>query len=336
LTVAVFAAFVSLGGPVQLLNPAAGVWFTELIVFFGFPFVVLGGLGRPPARVTGLDSATPASIGLGAAMGLFNYAGWAVPLMAAAQRAFPRELLERFDGAQLFANQSTLERVVFVSGISLAAPVCEEFFFRGVVQRGLMSKLSPPVAIVVTAVLFSGFHLDPVGFAARLELGVLFGLLAWRSGSLWPGIAAHAVNNAVATVLFLFSQGAEESEVPLKLLVALALVGNVGLLGFARLAHGRLLAPHPAEDEAVAPPVPLWRGALPFLLTGALVVSLVTTLDWRGVTLRLYDATHPLPKELASAPELVTLRARARAGEVPLEEYYDARSLMTPARHERN
>ena len=335
LTVAVFATFVTVGGPAQLLNPAAGIWFTEVIVFLGFPFAVLGGLGRPPLRVTGLDSAAPVAVGLGAALGLFNYAGWAVPLMAMAQRFFPKEILERFDGAQLFANQSTLERIIFVVGVSLAAPVCEEFFFRGVVQRGLMSKLSPPVAIAVTAILFSGFHLDPVGFAARLELGVLFGLLAFRSGSLWPGIAAHAVNNAVATSLFLSSRGADENELPLKALIALVIIGNLGVLALAGLARGRLLAPRPANDDALAPPVPLWRGALPFMLGGALALSAVVTLDWRGVTLRLYDATHPLPRELATTPELVALRARARAGEVPLEEYYDARSLMMPARNER-
>ena len=53
--------------------------------------------------------------------------------------------------------------------------------------------------LVTTAFVFSAFHLDPVGFLARFELGLLFGLFFFRTGSLWPGIAAHAANNLVST-----------------------------------------------------------------------------------------------------------------------------------------
>jgi uncharacterized protein len=250
--------------------------------------------------------------------------------MALSQHLLPQDVIERFDGSQLFTNQTSLERVVFVIGISVAAPLCEEFFFRGIVQRGLMTRLGPLTAILVTSLLFSAFHLDPVGFLARTELGVLFGVLAWKSGSLWPGIAAHAANNTIATVLFLLTQGADESELSWQLIAALVALGNLGFFLIVALARGRLVAPRPADDEAMAPPVPLWRAALPFLLGGTLVVAAVATLDWRGGALRAYDATHPLPKKLATAPELVGLRAKARSGEVPLEEYYEAHSLMTP------
>ena len=40
--------------------------------------------------------------------------------------------------------------------------------------------------MLVTAVIFSAFHFDPVGFVARVEFGVLFGALRLYTGSLWP------------------------------------------------------------------------------------------------------------------------------------------------------
>lgn len=332
-TVAVFGAVVLVAGPVSsLVNVTAGLWFSELVIFFGLTFAALRALGRPPGRLTGLDSTGVPAVALGFGLGLVNYAGWAIPLMALAQRLFPPELLREFDGSRLFAYQSTFERVWFIAAVGLAAPVCEEFFFRGVVQRAFLVRLRPPLAIVLSALVFSLFHFDPVGLLARFELGLLFGLLAWHSGSLWPGIAAHAANNGAATALFLLTHGADDIELGWPTLALLAMAGNLGLLLLARLARGRLLAPRPADDAAISPPVPLWRSALPFAMGGLILVAAVARLDPHAVLLRRYDAQHPLPRELATAPELEALRARARAGEVPLEDYYDARRLMTPAK----
>lgn len=324
---AVLTGFFALGAPVQLLNPAAGLWFTELVVFLGVPVVALRVLGRPFARVTGLDSAGGASLGLGVALGLANYAGWAVPLMGLVQALFPAELVERYDAAPLFANQTGPERLFFVLGVALVAPVCEEFFFRGVVQRALLTRLRPPVAIAATAVLFSAFHADPVGFLPRLELGLLFGVLAFRSGSLWPGVAAHAANNATATVLFLLSGDQPQGELSTAFLLALAAGGNLALILLAWVARGRLLAPRPADDLARAPPAGVGAAALPFLVVGSLLLGGVWGLDRKGAELRLHEATHPVPRALSRDPELATLRAKARAGEISLDTYVQARAL---------
>ncbi len=327
---ALFVTFVSVGSVVQLANLALGVWFTEVVVFFGISVVALRAHARDPWRATGFDSATARSLGLGFALGLVNYLAWAAPLMALSQKIFPKKILELFDGSQIFQHQSRPELVLIVLGVGLAAPVCEEFFFRGVFQRALMTKLEPSVAIVVTALLFSAFHLDPVGFLARFELGVVFGLLAWRSGSVWPGIAAHAANNLLASLLFaLADKSKPDEEIPWLVLLGLCVGGNILLFALSRLAAGRLEVPRPAQSVVIEP-VGVVRGAAPWVLGSAAAIGVMLLVDWRGAALKVGENVMPVGKQPANAA-LEAMRERARAGEVPLQAYFDARALAADA-----
>ncbi|MEW5737799.1 MAG: type II CAAX endopeptidase family protein [Myxococcota bacterium] len=318
--VAVLAAFVTLGGVAQTLNLAWGLWVTEALVFLGLPWVVLTWWGVDSRRMAGADTGSGKSAALGFALGALNYFAWAVPLMAAAQAFFPAKVVELFDSSALFKHQTPVETALLVAGVGVAAPVCEEFLFRGVLQRGLMERLQPSTAIVVTSLVFAAFHFDPVGFLARFEMGVLFGLLAWRSGSLWPSVAAHAANNLVSSALFFASGGDTEGALPLWVPLTSLAVGNALLFLVARLAEGRLAAPQPAEIM-VGERRPLLRllggWAAAWLLSSAVIIAL----DARGASLGLFDAMHPVPHEHRKDARLWELRGKARAGEAPVEEY---------------
>jgi membrane protease YdiL (CAAX protease family) len=76
------------------------------------------------------------------------------------------------------------------------APLLEEFFFRGWMQRTLERRYDPMVAIVVTAAAFAALHLDAFGFVVRLAFGLLVGYLAYSTRSVWPGVVLHATYNA--------------------------------------------------------------------------------------------------------------------------------------------
>jgi uncharacterized protein len=102
-------------------------------------------------------------------------------------------MLSKHTAGELFLN------LIF---ISLFAGIGEELFFRGVLQR-LFIKLTknPWAGIILTALLFSGFHLQFYGFFPRLFLGILLGALYWYSGSLWTAILAHFVYDALIIVM---------------------------------------------------------------------------------------------------------------------------------------
>ncbi|ATB47627.1 type II CAAX endopeptidase family protein [Corallococcus macrosporus] len=340
--------FILVGGTVQLANPAFGIWFTELVVFFGLGWVMLRHAGWRPAVYTGLLPAPKGATLLGFLLGVANFFAVVVPIQFLAQSVAPEWLTRMFDSSRLFADQTPLELALILTGVSVAAPVCEEFFFRGIFQRGITPPAPAPstVPLVVSAVVFSAFHLDPVGFLARTELGLLFGWLFLRTGSLWPGIGAHAANNLVSSVLFLSAKalGAESTDAASeatdpRLVLVLAAVGWAGLSALLSYARRNPAVWGPgtlATDEEARAPGPrpsLARLLLPWVVGATASLGLLVAVDSRGLALNFYDAQHPLPTLEDPAPPaqqaerkaLSALRAAARRGELPMEAYYEER-----------
>lgn len=92
--------------------------------------------------------------------------------------------------------------------IAFLASVGEELLFRGVLLRILKRWTgSTHLAVWVSAILFSMFHLQFFGFLPRLALGIIFGYLLVWSGSLWLPIIAHFINNGAAVVVYYFYNG---------------------------------------------------------------------------------------------------------------------------------
>jgi Predicted metal-dependent membrane protease len=81
--------------------------------------------------------------------------------------------------------------------VCLLPAICEEFFFRGFLQRVFMKWFKDPhINIFLAAVIFSAVHFDPMMFIPRFLLGALLGYLFYWTGSLWIPMISHFVNNA--------------------------------------------------------------------------------------------------------------------------------------------
>ena len=94
--------------------------------------------------------------------------------------------------------------IVAIVVIALIPAIGEEVLFRGIIQRKIFYKIANmPVAIWISAALFSAIHLQFYGFVPRMLLGVIFGYLYIWSRNLWTPIFAHFINNAT-TVVILF------------------------------------------------------------------------------------------------------------------------------------
>jgi len=84
-------------------------------------------------------------------------------------------------------------------------PFSEEIVFRGFLYAGLARAIKSPVAVIaIVALAFTCAHPDvvlhPFGFGTfwRFGCGLLYGVLRWKCGSLWPAIAAHVTSDTVA------------------------------------------------------------------------------------------------------------------------------------------
>lgn len=84
--------------------------------------------------------------------------------------------------------------------VVVVAPLVEETFFRGFLYRGLRTRLGVAGSALIAGGLFGVLHAG-TGVSAippLVVLGVAFCLVVERTGSLYPTIAMHAVNNALA------------------------------------------------------------------------------------------------------------------------------------------
>jgi membrane protease YdiL (CAAX protease family) len=111
--------------------------------------------------------------------------------------------------SELGVSKSTAALVGATVFVCVVAPIAEEFFFRGFIFGTLRRMrimiggrdLGVWIAAAITGVLFglahtgsaSSQYLVPLGF-----LGFVLCLLRWKTGSLYPCIALHSINNALA------------------------------------------------------------------------------------------------------------------------------------------
>ena len=100
-----------------------------------------------------------------------------------------------------------LERYGWVAALwilSVAAPVAEEFLFRGILYRAFAAHLRPLWANLLQAALFSAMHQEDLkGSILLFVLGLALGTVARRSGGLLAPMVLHAIFNLIAALMIL-------------------------------------------------------------------------------------------------------------------------------------
>ncbi len=102
---------------------------------------------------------------------------------------------------QLGSNKSAALLVFSAALTCVVAPICEELLFRAYIFTALRNWRGTLPAALITGLLFGGIH---YGSAPVIDLvplaGLGFGLcLLYRhTGSLYPSIVAHTLNNSIA------------------------------------------------------------------------------------------------------------------------------------------
>jgi membrane protease YdiL (CAAX protease family) len=102
---------------------------------------------------------------------------------------------------ELGADGSTIALVAVVVLVCVMAPVAEEFLFRGLLFTSVRASAGMWPAAIVTGIVFGAIHAgsSPAGLLVPLGvLGVGLCLIYAWTRSLYPCVALHAVNNAIA------------------------------------------------------------------------------------------------------------------------------------------
>jgi uncharacterized protein len=154
---------------------------------------------------------TPAQFGLrptpiGRAIGLmlltwvafFLFTGAWVALYGALTGDQPRND-EALEGLGVDSSTAAMLGAAFL--VSVVAPIGEEFFFRGFFYGALRNWRGPWLAAILTGLVFGIVHFSSSNVAFLLPLaffGFALCVLYEKTGSLYPCIALHCANNAVA------------------------------------------------------------------------------------------------------------------------------------------
>lgn len=129
-----------------------------------------------------LASVIPLTVGVGAAYGMTCV-------------FTPDTSIETF-----YESLTTAWAIPFIILIGVMPGMMEELLFRGYVQTRLIERWGPLVGISVTTILFALFHVTPHAMALAFIVGIWLGILAWRTGSIWPGVICHAFMNSTWNV----------------------------------------------------------------------------------------------------------------------------------------
>lgn len=196
------AAGSSLQHPTAAVTLVGDLVFDLAFVGAALYFAAVG--GRPRARDFGFRRVQPAlAVGAVLAVGVSYYTLTAI--YAAVSKLHGNDKLP----SELGAGKSTAALVGAGIFVCVVAPIAEEFFFRGFlfgVLRRMRVKvggrdLGTLLAAVITGILFGLAHTGSASSQYLVPLGLLgFGLclVRWWTGSLYPCMALHSINNSLA------------------------------------------------------------------------------------------------------------------------------------------
>lgn len=186
---------ISVGAVLQNWSFGLGLVGTEVLLIL-LPVLVGLRLNRLPVATTlrlNWPGSTLVGLGLTAGIGLW--------LLDSAIDNFTVLLFGYTPPATPDTYPGSLAQAVLVFiALAMAAPLCEEALFRGYIQRAYEAQ-GRRWSIVAVGLLFAFYHFRLQGLAALLPIAFTLGYLRARSGSLWPSVAAHFANNALAAIV---------------------------------------------------------------------------------------------------------------------------------------
>lgn len=90
--------------------------------------------------------------------------------------------------------------------VAVVAPIVEELIFRGLILQGFRRNYNAFTAVVMSALLFALFHLNPWQFPATFLLGLLLGWIMTRTNNLLLSILGHSINNFLVLISLTYWQ----------------------------------------------------------------------------------------------------------------------------------
>lgn len=98
--------------------------------------------------------------------------------------------------------------------VAVSAGICEEFMFRGALMSSFERVLGRRKSAFLAALFFGLFHFNLGNLLSPIALGLVFAYVTQVTGSIFPAMFGHFMNNANAVMLSFFLSRLIPSEAP--------------------------------------------------------------------------------------------------------------------------
>jgi hypothetical protein len=193
------------GGEVSL---GGAVFFLSTLLYSLFLLFAITVVNRyePPAAALGLRRrGLKTSLAAGMIGGTVSF--WISVALAAlslglfGKLAWLERWLQGLRDLNIKSGVSRTDLLIVFLIVVLAAPLCEEIFFRGYLYPPMRNALGIGPAIFLNGLLFSLVHFSLFGLFSRIAAGCVFCYLYEYKEDLFAPITAHAINNFIAFML---------------------------------------------------------------------------------------------------------------------------------------
>jgi len=100
----------------------------------------------------------------------------------------------------MFEEASETSIALLAFSVAILTPFAEELLFRGFILGMLMKRYEDTTAVVISSLIFAIAH-EPIAMGLAFGGGLLYGWVRVRTGSVIPGMMAHAIWNGFITFI---------------------------------------------------------------------------------------------------------------------------------------
>ena len=100
----------------------------------------------------------------------------------------------------MFEEASDTSLALLAFSVAILTPFAEELLFRGFILGMLLKRYSDTQSIVISSLIFAIAH-EPIAMVLAFGGGLLYGWVRVRTGSILPGMIAHAIWNGFITAV---------------------------------------------------------------------------------------------------------------------------------------
>lgn len=162
------------------------------------------------------------------------------------------EFIRRFEQSQMELIEQVLRADTGLAFnlvvLAITPAICEELLFRGYVQRQAERGAGIVAGILISGIVFGLYHIRLTQAIPLCVLGVYLAWLTWRTGSLWPAVAVHFTNNAIAVAIGAYvakrpdfeMEDLESMEIPSYILALGLAIFAVSIVALQRLVRRQL------------------------------------------------------------------------------------------------